>query len=391
MECNNGIIDLESIEKLIEMRENKLYLQKHTGKVWQGKNEFWYTYVGEGSNRKLIKRKDRDDLDDSIVKWYKENVENPTISDIFTRWLEAKLEYKEITRPTYDRYIVDFKKYFQTFRLNRIKSITEDDLDIFIRATIRDYNLSAKQYSNIRTLIVGIFKYAKRHHYTDISISTFMKDLDISKRTFRQVPQKNLETAVFHTDELKKLMDYLYANQTIENLGLIFCFQTGLRRSELAAVKFSDIKDGILHVQRQEIRYKSGTKGRLVHTVVEYTKTEAGNRYIYLPDNSEAIIFTIKWLNRDSEWLMAKNGKRILACIFDHTIKNACKGAGIPERSMHKIRRTYGTTLIDNNVEDSLIMSQMGHTNIQTTHKYYYFANKEEKHKRNQINGSITF
>lgn len=111
----------------------------------------------------------------------------------------------------------------------------------------------------------------------------------------------------------------------------------------------------------------------------------------YLPDNSEAIIFTIRWLNRDSEWLMAKNGKRILACIFDHTIKNACKGAGIPERSMHKIRRTYGTTLIDNNVEDSLIMSQMGHTNIQTTHKYYYFANKEEKHKRNQINGSITF
>lgn len=25
MECNNAIMDLESIEKLIEMRENKLY------------------------------------------------------------------------------------------------------------------------------------------------------------------------------------------------------------------------------------------------------------------------------------------------------------------------------------------------------------------------------
>ena len=391
MECNNAIMDLESIEKLIEMRENKLYLQQHTGKIWQGKNQYWYTYVGEGYDRKLIKRKDRDSLDTAIVKWYKENIENPTVNDIFSRWLEAKLEYREITRPTYDRYIVDFNKYFEGFRKLRIRSITEDDLDIFIRATIRDYNLSVKQYANIRTVIIGIFKYAKRHHYTQISISTFMHDLDISKRTFRPVQQKNLDTAVFHTDELEKLMDYLYANQTIENLGLIFCFQTGLRRSELAAVKFSDIKDGILHVQRQEIRYKSGEKGHMIHEVVEYTKTEAGNRFIYLPDNSNAIIFTIQWLNRDCEWLMAKEGKRIQACSFDHVIKNACKAAGIPERSMHKIRRTYGTTLIDNNVEDSLIMSQMGHTNISTTHKYYYFANKDEKHKRDQINDTITF
>lgn len=62
MECNNAIMDLESIEKLIEMRENKLYLQQHTGKIWQGKNGFWYTYVGEGKARKLIKRKDRGGL-----------------------------------------------------------------------------------------------------------------------------------------------------------------------------------------------------------------------------------------------------------------------------------------------------------------------------------------
>lgn len=66
MECNNAIMDLESIEKLIEMRENKLYLQRHTGKIWQGKNEYWYTYVGEGKQRKLIKRKDRDGLDNAI-------------------------------------------------------------------------------------------------------------------------------------------------------------------------------------------------------------------------------------------------------------------------------------------------------------------------------------
>ena len=58
---------------------------------------------------------------------------------------------------------------------------------------------------------------------------------------------------------------------------------------------------------------------------------------------------------------------------------------------MHKIRRTYATALIDNNVDDSLIMSQMGHTTITTTRKYYYYANKNDKHKREQIESSINF
>ena len=44
MECNNAIMDLETIEKLIEMKENQLYLDRHDGKIWQGKNGFWYTH-----------------------------------------------------------------------------------------------------------------------------------------------------------------------------------------------------------------------------------------------------------------------------------------------------------------------------------------------------------
>lgn len=38
---------------------------------------------------------------------------------------------------------------------------------------------------------------------------------------------------------------------------------------------------------------------------------------------------------------------------------------------MHKIRKTYGTTLIDNNVDDALVAEMMGHKDISTTKKYY--------------------
>jgi integrase len=58
---------------------------------------------------------------------------------------------------------------------------------------------------------------------------------------------------------------------------------------------------------------------------------------------------------------------------------------------MHKLRKTYGTTLIDNGVDESLIMTQMGHKDISTTRKYYYYANKDSDTNRKQIRNAINF
>jgi integrase len=58
---------------------------------------------------------------------------------------------------------------------------------------------------------------------------------------------------------------------------------------------------------------------------------------------------------------------------------------------MHKIRKTYGTTLIDNGVDKSLIKAQMGHSDISTTMHYYYFVNKNKDKQREQIKSAINF
>ena len=392
MGCEHGIISVETIEEMIEMKERQLYLNQHQHKIWQGSNDKWYTYLGSGSERKLVKKNTRDDLTNYISSYYKEKADNPTIKELFDKWIEYKLETGEIRRGTYDRYQCDFKRYFlsTTFYLQHIKNITEDELDIFIRQTISRHEITQKAYSNFRTIVIGIFKYAKRSHYTDLSISTFFQDLDISKRVFKP-KTNNVENAVFTEEETAKLIKYLESNQTIENLGLIFAFQSGVRCGELAAIKFSDITDNILHVQRQEILYKSDISGKQIHEVVEYTKTESGNRYVYLPSNAFNTLMCIRWKNTKSEFVMARDGVRINKTAFNRYLEKACRKCGIPPRTMHKIRRTYGTTLIDNNVEDSLIMSQMGHTDIQTTRKYYYFANKDDDYKRKQIDSSIIF
>ena len=56
----------------------------------------------------------------------------------------------------------------------------------------------------------------------------------------------------------------------------MLAFQLGLRVSELIALKWSDIADNTIYVQRQEICYTTCENGnkRTVHKIVEYTKTK---------------------------------------------------------------------------------------------------------------------
>lgn len=58
----------------------------------------------------------------------------------------------------------------------------------------------------------------------------------------------------------------------------------------------------------------------------------------------------------------------------------------IKRKSQNKIRKTYGTILIDSGINESLIISQMGHTDIKTTKGYYYKNRKNEKQKAVAIN-----
>ena len=56
---------------------------------------------------------------------------------------------------------------------------------------------------------------------------------------------------------------------------------------------------------------------------------------------------------------------------------------------MHKIRKTYGTMLIDSGADDSTVMEQMGHSDITTTRKFYYFSNKSQAEKIEQVKRAI--
>ena len=391
----NGIIDIYTIQKQIEMNERKKYLEMHNNDIWQGKDNGFYTYLPDEryeKGRKLVRKSTKEKLEDAIVKFYKSEEDTPTINRVFKQWANEKLEFGEVCKATYDRYELDFKKYLVGSALDNksIRYITEDTLEMFIRKSIAEQNLTVKAYSNLRTLIIGIFKYAKRKKLTNLSISTFFKDLDLSRKAFKR-NSKTKESQVFSEDEIPIILDYLRNNPSIENYGIILCFQSGIRVGELSGLKYSDLVGKVLHIQRQEIRYRDFETNKCTHKIADYTKTEAGDRYIILTDSAVETIKAIRKLNPFGEYMMQDEKRKFWKNTFNDRLYKACDKCGLPRRSMHKIRKTYGTTLIDANVDDSLIMAQMGHSDIATTRKYYYYSNKNSLHNSEQIEKAISF
>lgn len=360
----SGIINFDDVQNSMEDMKRKELLEKHPYKIWKGKDGEWYTYLPrQGNGRVLKKRKSKSDLEKIIIDYYKEQREI-LLSDIFQEWSSQKLEYGEIQKQTYDRYKTDFHRFFDNSDIAEkdIRKITEDDLELFIRETIRRKGLSNKAYGGLRLLIIGIFKYAKKKKLTEISITQFMGDLDLPKKCFSKKVIKD-EESVFTDSEVEKISSYIRENVSLINYGILLAFQTGVRVGELCALKYSDIIGNKLCIRRTEIRYR-GRDGKYVFEVRESPKTEAGNRDIILNSDAQRTLKVIRKLNPFGEYMFMNDGKRIKEKAFSVKIVKICRYVGIKERSMHKARKTYATKLINGGVDESLVVKQMGHTSI---------------------------
>jgi len=389
----NGIIDVTYVQEKIIMQKRKEFLDEHPYKIWEGKNGKWYTYLLEdGKKRSLKKRKTKEEIEELIVSYYSVSNASPTIQSTFDEWTLGKLEFEEICQGTYDRYLADFNKFFKTSKLYEIYMIdvTEEDLEYFVKKTISSSHLTAKCFSNVRTILNGLFKFGKKKGYTNISITGFFGDLDLSNKMFSKTIRKD-ESQVFTEDEIPLIIKDLKNKPTIENLGIVLAFQTGVRVGELASLKPSDINGNVIHIQRTEIRYRDPVTKKHIFDVKNFPKSDAGDRYVIVTTSAINTVESIKKLNPNGEYLFEKNSKRVLASALNKRIIWACERLNICKRSSHKIRKTYGTTLINSNVDESFVIEQMGHSDIKTTKEYYYFSNRNKQKKEKQIGKAISF
>ena len=207
----NGMLDTALVQKNIEMQKRKELLEMHKYDIWQGTNGKWYTYLPDDQKgRVLKKRNSQEDIENLVVEYYRQKEETHYLEDVFNAWVEEKLEYGEIQKQTYDRYKTDFHRFFdgQDISKTDIKYITEEYLEHFVKETIRDKELTNKAYAGLRTIVMGIFRYAKKKKYTSMSITQFFGDIDISRKTFKKKVVED-EDSVFTDAEVGRIVRFI--------------------------------------------------------------------------------------------------------------------------------------------------------------------------------------
>lgn len=389
---DSGIIDVTLVRDMVEKMKNEAYLEKHEHKIWQADNGRWYTYLPDREKgRKQVTRKTQEEIEKLVIDYYKENEFIPFFDIIFQQWVDQKLEYGEIQKQTYDRYMTDFSRFFgcKTIATKDMRKITELEIEDLIKKTIKDQELTSKAYSGMRTIIRGTFKYAKKRGYTNISVTNFFGDLELSRKAFKKVRKDDCES-VFTDAEVRSIQLYADLNPSVLNYGIVLTFQTGLRVGELVALTKSDIVENILTVNKTEVRYKD-ENGKYIFEVRDNAKTDAGNRDVVLSTDALKTIRKIKQLNPFGRYLFEKNGRRVSEKAFMCKIYRVCDALHIRRRSMHKVRKTYATKLLNANVDERIIINQMGHTDISCTKQFYYFNNKTLNEVAEQIELAMNY
>lgn len=386
-----GIINVDDIERQIEEMKRDEYLKKHEYKIWNGKDGKWYTYFPDTlKGRVLKKRNTREELEDEIVNYIKSLEKNPTIEEVFNEWNNRRLELGRISRATHMRYIVLYNRHYREFGKRRIRSIKESEFIDFLEEQVSIFNLKYKGFAGLKSLTKGFMKRAKRMGYIDYNVEYLLSEIDTSELEFNRESREDKEL-VFNDFESGEIMNYLKSHQDIINLGLSLMFVTGVRVGELVAMKTEDVHSNefsaYISISRTETRYKDDD-GRFVYDVKESPKTDAGIRDVIIPKDYIWIIKSIRALNPFSEYMFEDRGRRINADKIKTRLNSVCDAVGIPRRGTHAIRRTYGSILLDNNIDNKLIEGQMGHTSIVTTERFYH-KNRRTNDEKSQILSNI--
>ncbi len=374
------------IEVAMNAKRRQEALEKHKHKLYEGKDGRWYTRFPKpegGSKQRAFRTKE--EAIDAIVEFY-EVSESPTIKDVFTEALDKKLEEGSIIQSTYVRNTNDFIKYYRDVCEMPVSDIDSEWVEGYLRKTKAAFDLGIKGYGHLLSVTRLIFKMAKRKKLVSFRIDDVIADMEWGKNAFRK-EERDDSDEVFDDIEIASLVNFFKRNQNGRHLGLLLCFVTGLRIGELSALKWEDIDSDGIYVRRTERSWAD--EDGLHCEVINLPKTKAGKRYVPIPEQGKWIIDELKRLNPYGEFVFVNKGSRTRTGYFRKAMAKACDALEIKRRSPHKIRKTYASILLDNNVSEKTIIENMGHTNIATTNLAYAKRRRTTK-QQNEVVSSIS-
>lgn len=368
---NFGILDIDSVldTLMASKRENILKIHPYAITPPDSEGGRWQTcYKDEKGKRKNIKAQSKEELLDKLIPIYFANthIDKLTFYGLYEEWLAYKATVTNSSN-TVKRHKQHYRKYFEPSVLHgrKVKKIDELMLEQECNRIVREFNLSRKEWCNIKTILNGMFTYAVQKRYL---AENPMDKVQIYVK-YRQIVKKTGKTETYNTEELEELNRYLDKMYTetedVAFLAVKINFLLGLRVGELFALKWEDCRElPHLHIVREEIRNQETNQ----YEVVEHTKTNR-DRFVVLIPKAVAILQKIP---KQGKYIFMRDGERITSRQVAYVLEKFAERQGKRTKSTHKMRKTYASNLSANGVPLDCIREMLGHSDLSTTLGYIY-------------------
>lgn len=245
--------------------------------------------------------------------------------------------------------------------------------------------LSPRSVRYVHTTLHEVLQYAYKTRIIAINPADFVSP----------PKQRKYKAEVYNTDEVAKLLHC--AKGTAMELPLMLDLETGLRRGELLALKWSDIdwEARTLTVERNLVcingEHQFGSP-----------KTKSGNRKLLL---SESLIEKLRQHRVRQNEIRLQLGSTYqnndLVCCrddgspyntgsFSHKFANFLKKHGLKHIRLHDIRHTNATLMLENGIPAKIASERLGHSGIAITlDTYSHVSPKMQKEAVEKLSSDI--
>ena len=313
-----------------------------------------------------------------------------------TSWEEAFLIFRKyktnqnIGFSQLSHYDTRFRKYIQPFFKNKTLESTKK-MDVL----------------NFQTFLIKIDQtnYTKNKR-GPLSTTTINKIMEFAKSIFatvNELKELNLKTPFtikpikrepyisnYYTEE-EFLLFYSVIDDLQDKILFNLLFTTGVRIGEATALTFNDIlnrKDEFLQIcktRKRGHRYDA-------NNTIGAPKTPAAIREVPINDELENNIFKYRQSlidtneNFSDDWFIFGGKKPIgFQTVRRHNLKYA-EAAGLPPIRIHDFRGSFTTNAFKHTSNIELIKNTLGHTEYDTTFKYYLKSRESDKQELAKIN-----
>lgn len=375
----NDIVDISHMRNVIEMKKREELLKQHHGKITQGSDGKWRTYVKDETKKnglRMIKKSSKTKLEDEIVSYYKAHSnKKPTFDKVYKSW--RSVQDHLVGDNTIYKYQTDYKRFFEgsEFAAQEIEKISEDDLKIFFHDSIVSNKLGKGAFKKLFGYVNNTFGKAYREKVIHENPMSYL----VCKQFYGYCEEINkpLSQQIYSDEEVKTILEWLHKEYEekpsyIPNYAVEFASLTGMRVGEIVALKWEDFdyENGFFMIDKSE-KFNRITKEYYIDTTKNKKK-----RQFPIDEKLKKLLLKIKKSELSAgylcEWVFANEEGRIHAPVVSSCIKNKCKQLGIPERGIHAFRKTLNSNMRCAGVSEMMTSSLLGHS-PQVNRQYYTF------------------